>query len=462
MWAVRQTMRRSIGCGVECVSSVEDDGSARRSAEGGRVSATIAFVGVVVFAFVVGRAIERFASRLLVLSGAEYVVLGVLLGPFLPLGLIGSNDIAALDPLVSTVLGAVGFFVGLRVRHVRATREAMLAGLAAALGVVLVVAAVMTQAFELLEPALANLEPMVAEPFSIDGDVVFWIWMTPVGLWVGLTVGAAAAGSSTALIDIAASRFGASESRCGLLRGMASMGELLAVFAFGLAMATTRATTAAETFGLTVVEWSFLTMTAGAFTGLLFIVFIGRDDDPTRMNVATLGVIVFAAGVGTALGVSPLFVNLIAGLTVAMAYPRAEELDAALEPLRLPATVLVLVLAGLMWVPPTAWWFWLFIPGYALLRFAARRVFSRVAVDTFVADSSLSVGVGRALLAQGVVAGAICVAFAQRFPEAAGVVTTTILGGMILSDAVAVPSLRRYLADMGELRPMITTKEDAS
>ena len=423
------------------------------------MSATIAFVGVVVFAFVVGRALERFATRLMVFSGAEYVVLGAVLGPFLPLHVITSEDIAAIDPLVSTVLGAVGFFVGLRVRHVRATREAMLAGMAAALAVVLVVAAVATQAFELLEPSLAMLEPLIAEPFSIDGDVVFWVWLTPVGLWVGLTVGAAAAGSSTAIIDIAASRFGASESRCGLLRGMASMAELLAVFAFGLAMATTRATTAAEALGLTVTEWSFLTMAAGAFTGLLFIVFIGRDDDPTRMNVATLGAIVFAAGVGTALGVSPLFVNLIAGLTVALAYPRAEELDDALEPLRLPATVLVLVLAGLMWVP-TSGWLWTFVPGYALLRFVARRIFSRVAVATFVTDTSMAPGVGRALLAQGVVAGAICVAFAQRFPEMAGVVTSTILGGMVLSDAVALPSLRRYLADMGELRPIVVAKED--
>lgn len=427
---------------------------------GGRhVSATIAFVGVVVFAFVVGRALERFASRLMVFSGAEYVLLGVLLGPFLPSSVLGSDDIAALDLFVSTVLGAVGFFVGLRVRHVRATREAMLAGLAAALGVVVVVAAVMTQAFELLEPSLARLEPLVAEPFAFDGDVVFWIWMTPVGLWVGLTVGAAAGGSSTAIIDIAATRFGTSESRCRLLRGMASMAELLAVFAFGLAMAASRATTAAEVLGMTVTEWSFVTMMAGALTGLLFIVFIGRDDDPMRMNVATLGAIVFAAGVGTALGVSPLFVNLIAGLTVALAYPRAEELDSALEPLRLPTTVLVLVMAGLMWVP-TSGWYWAFVPGYALLRFVTRRAFSRIAVATFVADTSMAVGVGRALLAQGVVAGAICVAFAQRFPEMAGVVTSTILGGMVLSDVIALPTLRRYLADMGELRPMVVSKED--
>jgi hypothetical protein len=278
---------------------------------------------------------------------------------------------------------------------------------------------------------------------------------------VGLIVGAAAGGSSTAIIDIAATRFGASEARCGLLRGMASMAEVLAVFAFGVAMAASRATTAAEAFGLTVTEWAFVTMMAGGFTGLLFIVFVGRDDEPARMNVTTLGAIVFASGVGTALGVSPLFVNLIAGLTVAVAYPRAEHLDTALEPLRLPATILVLVLAGLMWVP-TSGWIWAFVPAYALLRWAMLRASSRIAVATFVVDTSMSIGVGRALLAQGVVAGAICVAFAQRFPEMAGVVTTTVLGGMVLSDLVALPSLKRYLADMGELRPMVTKGDEAT
>jgi hypothetical protein len=110
---------------------------------------------------------------------------------------------------------------------------------------------------------------------------------------------------------------------------------------------------------------------------------------------------------------------------------------------------------------PASGWFWAFIPGYAVLRLVTRRAFSRIAVATFVAEKSLSVGIGRGLLAQSVVAAAISLAFAQRYPEMAGVVTTTILGGMLLTDAFAMRSLRRYLADVGEIHPIGEPQQEA-
>jgi hypothetical protein len=123
-----------------------------------------------------------------------------------------------------------------------------------------------------------------------------------------------------------------------------------------------------------------------------------------------------------------------------------------------PLSVLVLVLAGLTWVPATGW-FWLLPPGYALLRAAAGRIFSRISAAAFVAEGALAVDAGRGLLAQGVVAAAISLAFAQRFPEMAGPVTTTILGGMLLTDLFATRSMRRYLADVGEIHPLTKTSK---
>jgi Kef-type K+ transport system membrane component KefB len=240
---------------------------------------------------------------------------------------------------------------------------------------------------------------------------------------------------------------------------MATASELLAVFAFGMAMASSRASTVTGTLGLTLTEWALVTILAGACTGLLFTVFIGREDDRMRMNVATIGVIVFAAGVGTALGVSPLLVNLIAGLTVALIYPNAERLETALGPLRFPTSVLVLLFAGLTWVPVSGL-LWAFIPGYAALRVVARLFFSRLAAATFFPDKAAAVGIGRGLLAQGVVAGAISLAFAQRFPQSADIVTTTILGGLVLTDVLAMRSLRRYLADVGEIRALGETDKE--
>lgn len=414
------------------------------------MSTTVLFVGVVVFAFVAGRVLDRFTARALALSGVEYLLLGVLLGPFV-LGILDREVLLALDLFVSTVLGVIGFLVGLEIRRVRAGTEAFLAGGGTTAAIILCVAAVTTGVIQVLDPELLMGDPLMSEPISYTSDTLISLWVSPEALWIGLTVGAAAGTCSAALISTAVQRFEVSPERAELLRAMASAAQLLAVFTFGLAMAGSRATITASALGLTIVEWAIITLLAGGFTGLLFSIFLGREGDPMRLLVAGVGVIVFAAGVGAALGVSPLFANLFAGLTLALTSSHAARLDEALRPLRFPTTVLVLLLAGATLAPESGWYL-LLIPGYVLLRTTALRVFSRMAVTTFVGDSAP--GIGRALLGHGVLASAISLAFAQRFPELAGPVTTTILGGVLFTDLFAMGSLRRYLADAGEIKAL--------
>lgn len=414
------------------------------------MSTTVLFVGVVVFAFVAGRLLDRFTVRGLALSGVEYLLLGALLGPFV-LGILDREVLLALDLFVSTVLGVIGFLVGLEIRRVRAGTEAFLAGGGATAAVILSVGAVTTGIIQLLEPSLLDVEPLMFEPLTATSDELVSLWVSPEALWIGLTIGAAAGTCSAALVATAINRFEVSDERAQLLRAMASAAQLLAVFTFGLAMAGSRATTTASALGLTIVEWAIITVLAGAFTGLLFSIFLGREGDPMRLLVAGVGVIVFAAGVGSALGVSPLFANLFAGLTLALTSSHAARLDEALRPLRFPTTVLVLLLAGAT-LTPTSGWYLALVPGYVLLRTLALRIFSRLAVSTFVGDSAP--GIGRALLGHGVLASAVSLAFAQRFPELAGPVTTTILGGVLVTDLFAMGSLRRYLADAGEIKAL--------
>jgi hypothetical protein len=412
------------------------------------VSTTVLFVGVVVFAFVAGRVLERFTAKAFALAGVEYLLLGVLLGP--GLGLLGREVMQALDLFVSTVLGVLGFLVGLEIRQIRATTESLLAGLGATAAVVLGVGAVVTGLYQWLDPALLSSTPLVAEPLAASDRSLVSLWITPEALWIGLTVGAAAGTCSTVLVDTALRRFAVGAERAALLRTMTSTAQVLAVLAFGLAMAGSRSTGA---LGLSVVEWATVTILSAGFTGLLFSVFMGREDDGVRLSVAAVGVIVFAAGVGAALGVSPLFANLVAGLTLALTSPHAARLEDALRPLRFPTTVLVLLLAGATWVP-VAGEHWVLLPSYVLLRTLARLWFSRLAVRTFMGDEVAARGIGRALLGQGVLASAISLAFAQRFPELAAPVTSTILGGVLLTDLFAQRSLRRYLADAGEIEAL--------
>lgn len=412
------------------------------------MSTTVLFVGVVVFAFVAGRVLERFTAKAFALAGVEYLLLGVVLGP--GLGVLGHEVMQALDLFVSTVLGVLGFLVGLEIRQMRATTDSLLAGLGATAAVVLGVATAMTGLYQWLDPTLFETVPLVAEPLTATERSLVSLWVTPEALWVGLTVGAAAGTCSMVLVDTALRHFAVGNERAALLRTMTSTAQGLAVLAFGLAMAGSRATGA---LGLTIVEWATVTIISGGFTGLLFSIFMGREDDDVRLRVAAIGVIVFAAGVGAGLGVSPLFANLVAGLTLALTSPHAGRLEHALRPLRFPTTVLVLLLAGATWVPATGA-YWVLLPSYVVLRTVARLVFSHGAVSTFMGDHAAAQGIGRALLGQGVLASAISLAFAQRFPELAAPVTSTILGGVLLTDLFAQRALRRYLADAGEIEAL--------
>lgn len=416
------------------------------------MSTTLIFVAVVVAAFVGGRAISTYASRLQLLSGAEYLLLGFVIGPHVA-GAMSHEVLAALDLFVSFVLGVMGFLVGLGLRHVRGGFEVGLAGAATSIGVVVAVGCLAVFGVQALDPALLAVDaPIVAIPLLSDGEQLLSLWVSPQALWIGLSIGAAAGVSSVALIELAGKRHAVAEGSLRLLRSLGSAGQATAVVAFGVAMAGARATDTAGALGLTLTEWGVITVGAGAACGVLFTVFIGQEDDSMRILVASIGAITFSAGIGTALGVSPLFVNLIAGAMVGLTSPHARRLDASLLRLRFPTRVLVLLIAGAYWTPPSgiAWTLPLI---YAVARALALRVSAPLSAWTFLPGRSAAIRLDAGLFGQGALAAAIAVSFAQRFEDVAGVVTTTVLGGMILTDIVGAPMLRRYLADQGAIHP---------
>lgn len=416
------------------------------------MSATLILVGVVVLAFIGGRAVSRYAVRLQLLSGVEYLLVGVVIGPHAT-GVVASEVLPSLDLVASFVLGLMGFLVGLGLRRVRGGLEVGLAGAATALMVIALVGAAAAAAMQSIEPALLQVDdPFVAIPIASDGRRLLSLFVAPDALWVGLTIGAAAGVSSVSLLALAARRHGVSPERVALLQNLGVAGQATSVIIFGVAMAGTRAASSAQALGLTVTEWSVITVGAGAVCGVLFTVFIGREDDPMRILVATVGAVTFSAGIGSALGVSPLFVNLIAGALVGVSSPYASRLDDALEALRFPARVLVLLFAGSYWIPVNGW-AWALPVGYFVVRALALRAAAPMSAWTFLPGTHASIRLGMGLFGQGALAAAIAISFAQRFPEHAGVVTTTVLGGMVLTDIFSARVLRRYLADQGAIRP---------
>ncbi|MCA9700039.1 MAG: hypothetical protein KC431_21115 [Myxococcales bacterium] len=426
------------------------------------MSTTLILVALIVFAFGVSRVLHRYAERVAMVSGIEYVVVGVLIGPMMPWGLVGDDALTSLGLLINLLLGLLGFMVGLHARDALRRFEHFLAGSLSAVVVCATVTLACLGLIQWLNPTyIADESPVLAIPVFADESRLYQLWASGEALWLALTLGAAAAVASSTAITAAAERWRAEGPPVVLLRDLAAAGQVLAVLIFGLALAGDRAVEAADGYGLSLAEWAMLIAFAGGLTGLLFTIFIGGAEDDLRLYVATIGVVIFAAGIGDALGVSPLFVNLMAGLVVAATSAHGDRLRINLAQLKHPNAILLLVFAGLSWSPVSGW-AWLIPATYMAVRIAARLLATRWAVSTFTHGVEFR-RLGPGLVGQGPLAAAIALSYAQDHPpETGAIVLTAVLVPMLLSDLFAVRALRRVLANAGAIRPRPKLSERGS
>jgi hypothetical protein len=423
------------------------------------MNATLLLVLLVVFSFAISRLLARFAAQAFVVSGVEYVLIGVALGPTIGPTVVSVENLAVFRPLVELLLGFVGFILGLRARDAFARADVATAGVTGAL---LVVAAVSAASLALLEPwGRASGGPSASDVVFVEipwGADLLWIEASVPALAIALTLGCAAAVSSPVLLTQAALVHRARGPALELLRELAVHSQFVAVLGFGVVMAAERATEAASSLQITTGQWAVATGGAGVLCGVLFTVFLGRDRDATRISVATLGAVTFASGIGSVLGVSPLAVNAIAGIVVAMTSQAAPVIEGALAPVRHPILVLLRLFAGALWSPVVGW-MWALPLVYVGVRVLVRRFTVAPLLRTTMREPPRLPRLGNALLGQGGLAVAIAVSWTLIHPEAGGVVLTTVVVGLIVSDLWSVRAIRRVLADAGEVDAI--TREEA-
>jgi Kef-type K+ transport system membrane component KefB len=130
---------------------------------------TLLLVTLIVFAFAVSRLLHRYAERVGLVSGIEYALVGVSIGPLTPFGLVDQDTLHTLDLLVALLLGMLGFMVGMRARSALARFEHFLAGSLSALVVALVVAFGVLGIVQWVEPAyLADESPLIDIAVAAD------------------------------------------------------------------------------------------------------------------------------------------------------------------------------------------------------------------------------------------------------------------------------------------------------
>ncbi|MFH1811279.1 MAG: hypothetical protein ABIJ09_21245 [Pseudomonadota bacterium] len=389
---------------------------------------TVTLVLVVVFSVLASAALARYAGHRVVLSGAEYLVVGMLLGP-LGLQLLDDRVMELLQPFVSVILGVVGFSLGLALRHRLQSGSALGAGLLGTGMVAFLVAGGCGQLFR-----VAPLQGL------IPGD----------GFWLAIVLGATAAAVSMHFIESSALAYRAAGPTTELLRSFALGGSVFAVVASGTAIAISRAGQASNTYGLTPTEWLVALAVLGVACGLLFAMFMGRArEEDDRLFLAAVGIIAFGSGVGLAAGMSPLLLNALSGLIISLVSGDATDLHRKLTRLERPATVTLMILAGALW-QPTVGLLWLLPPLYLVLRVVLLQGATSLALRAFTELPRIP-RLGSGLIAQGSVAVAVAVNYAQVFPEQSAVMLSTVLGAVVAGDLMSSGYQRALLADVGEL-----------
>ncbi|MCB9083726.1 MAG: hypothetical protein H6624_05255 [Bdellovibrionaceae bacterium] len=420
------------------------------------VNTTVALLLLVVFSFLISATLKKTKSNLISVSGLLYILLGAVIGPKVGFHLINVETLSQFQPFLSLLIGLVGFVLGLHIRDTLKSREVFWAGVSASLVVLLVVSVLM---------GAMTLFILSSE---VGHGVVLWSfeWVWPwqevsrfefcdTHLWIALTLGAGAASASTILLNNAQSLYRNSGPVTERLQLLARVFQMVAVLVFGFALSSSRAVETAGSMGITVSEWALTAIAAGVSCGFLFSLFIGRESQEDRLYLASFGGVVFASGVGTALGISPLFVNFIFGATLGLASQYAVDIRPALDRIAEPIFVMLLIFAGAHWEPVSGLE-WVFPSAYFAIRYwAMKQVTPSIFRQLAGTHGERGPNLGAGLMGQDLMAIAIGLSFLERFPAGGNLVLSAVLGGVLLNQLLGYVELRRLLLDAGEIQVKI-------
>jgi hypothetical protein len=393
---------------------------------------TLAALAVITVGYIFAYLIfDRLRDRYGYVGGAEYVVIGFLLGPRVT-GLLDAGQVQDLTPIVSLALGWLGMLLG---TYFRLPTMALIEG-----DYIRVAFAEALATFGIALGALLALFRYVVEAPWPDAAVLSG------------TLAAVATLSSPVAVDAVVDRFRVRSRVPPVLQLAARMDALVAVVAFGLVLAIFhQGDVAPGVRPPTATEWAVINVAVGVASGVLFHLFLGPRGhlDEGRLFVALAGAIVVASGASYYLNLSPIFTNLILGVILVNSGGAHRDVARLLLSTERPVYLALLLFAGAAWSPGSV--DLLFIaPLFVLIRVGARFLGGAIA-GTHVAPPELrSAGLGRGLLALGGLGVALAVNYGQVYPDLhPRLVLTATLLAVLLFEIVASREASAFILGLG-------------
>lgn len=299
------------------------------------MSAPLVLVLVVAAAYLAAHvAFGWLARRFLIISAAEYLVLGILLGPQVS-GMLDERLINSLAPVLTLALGWIGAIVGTQF-ELRQLLEIPARRFRIAVSESLITFAVVSGLeFAALRWTIAPTDRMALE--------------------AALVLGSIATASSSVGIAVISRMF---DTRGGVIEQLelsTAINGLIAIAGFGLLLCIWH-TPAPASRPLTTTEWAVVSVALGVIGGALFHVFLGETPDVDRLFIALAGGVVLVSGAAAYVRVSPLLSAMFFGITLVNSTSDPEQLISALKRVEQPFYYVLLLFAGASWKPSHYAW----------------------------------------------------------------------------------------------------------
>lgn len=374
-------------------------------------------------------AVDWLARHAMVVSGAEYLVLGLLLGPR-GTGVVDPEQLRGLAPFFTLAIGWLGTSVGFRFWLPVLTRTP---------GIIYRLA--MVQAATTFALVGGGLWAILAWSRGMDP--------TEAAL-PAVVLGAIAASSSLQGARIAGKALGRRNLAVRQLEVAAGIDALVAVLAISVVLALFHVPTSAAPREPTPTEWIAIAIGIGLVGGWLFHLFLGEERSQDRLFVALAGAVVLTTGAANYVGMSALLPGLLLGFILVNTSRQRDAVGTLLGQVDRPLYFLMLVCAGALWAPSTTD---VFIP---VLLFLALRGAGKVGGAYLAARANGALEAfgprwGLALLGQGGLAIALALDYSlSPAAIAPNLVFTAALCSVLLTDVFSARLAREVVEKLPE------------
>jgi hypothetical protein len=386
--------------------------------------------------------------RLLLRTGAHFLLLGFLLGPAV-LGLLDLEALGQFSPLLGLALGWIGLVFGLQLDRA-ALKQFPRSFLGLALG---------QAALTFLLCLAVGL--WAARSFGVQGDAVTLLV---------LAAAATACISTPAGVAMVSANFRAKGRVRDLLFFVASLDAAVGITALHLGYAWMHGSSVLSARGEAPGwAWAMAGVLLGVVCALIFV-WLGRLR-PSREELVLylLGISALSAGAALQLQISPLFVGMVTGAAITNLDPQWHRVFRLMERWEKPIYLILLLLAGAALRFQT-WWVLPLALVYALVRGCAKALSGAVLVRTLKFPFSPPAGLGLGLVSQGGISIAMALSLALTLTstsprlggfDAAGLFLATVVLGVLASELAGPLLTTSVLRTAGEIPPNSTEVESA-